>query len=246
MPELPGPGGFFGLLRGLQVETGRPRGQSMNVHSVAITGASGLVGRHLLPELAQHPLVDRVLGLDVREPERLPRNVEFQRVDIARTELAPLLEGIDVVVHLAGVVDPIPDEALMARINVEGTRRVLEAAAAVGVRRVVRISSATVYGAWRNNAVPLTEDAPLRPNPAFSPAVQGAEVERLLVRVAGRSPRRDRHHVAIGTGRGARSRTVAGAHPPRSPAVARAGRDPTGPGRARRRSGGGAGAGGHD
>ena len=54
----------------------------MGVHSVAVTGASGLVGRHLLPVLAAHPDVDRVLGLDVREPERRPRSVEFARVDI--------------------------------------------------------------------------------------------------------------------------------------------------------------------
>jgi nucleoside-diphosphate-sugar epimerase len=152
----------------------------MGVHSVAVTGASGLVGRHLLPVLAAHPEVERVLGLDVREPERRPRTVEFERVDIAGTELKPLLEGIDTVVHLAGVVDPVPDVALMARVNVEGTRHVLDAAASVGARRVVRISSATVYGAWPNNPMPLTEDAALRPNPDFSPAVQGAEVERLL------------------------------------------------------------------
>jgi nucleoside-diphosphate-sugar epimerase len=152
----------------------------MGVHSVAVTGASGLVGRHLLPVLAAHPDVERVLGLDVREPERRPRSVEFARVDIAGTELKPLLEGIDVVVHLAGVVDPVPDVALMARVNVEGTRHVLDAVASVGARRIVRISSATVYGAWANNPVPLSEDAALRPNPDFSPAVQGAEVERLL------------------------------------------------------------------
>jgi UDP-glucose 4-epimerase len=152
----------------------------MSMISVAVTGASGLVGRHLLPALAEHPDVDRVVGLDVREPERRPRTVDFHRVDIAGTALQPLLEGVDVVVHLAGVVDPIPDEALMARVNVEGTRHVLDAASMVGVRRVVRISSATVYGAWPNNPVPLTEDAALRPNPHFSPAVQGAEVERLL------------------------------------------------------------------
>ena len=160
----------------------------MGVHSVAVTGASGLVGRHLLPVLAEHPDVERVLGLDVREPERRPRAVEFARVDIAGTELKPLLEGIDVVVHLAGVVDPVPDVGLMARVNVEGTRHVLDAAASVGARRVVRISSATVYGAWPNNPIPLTEDAPLRPNPDFSPAVQGAEVERLLAEWRGSHP----------------------------------------------------------
>ncbi len=102
--------------------------------------------------------------------------------------MKPLLDGIDVVVHLAGVVDPVPDVSLMARVNVEGTRRVLDAAASVGVRRIVRISSATVYGAWPNNPVPLTETAALRPNPHFSPAVQGAEVERLLAEWRGEHP----------------------------------------------------------
>jgi len=152
----------------------------MDVHSIAVTGASGLVGQRLLSLLAADPSVRRIVGLDVREPDRRVRALEFNRVDIAGVELRPLLEGVDVVVHLAGVVDPVLDEELMARVNVGGARHVLDAASAVGVRRVVRVSSTTVYGAWPTNPVPLTEDAPLRPNPGFSPAVQGAEVERLL------------------------------------------------------------------
>lgn len=150
----------------------------MEVVSVAITGASGLVGQRLLTRLADD--VERIVGLDVREPRRRVHNFEFQRVDIASAELKPLLEGIDVVVHLASVVDPIPDETLMAHVNIDGSRRVLDAAAAVGVRKLIRVSSATVYGAWPNNPVPLTEEAPLRPNPGFSPALHAAEVERLL------------------------------------------------------------------
>ncbi|HXY95095.1 MAG TPA: NAD-dependent epimerase/dehydratase family protein [Acidimicrobiia bacterium] len=152
----------------------------MDVPAIAVTGASGLVGQRLLPLLAEHPEVARVVALDVREPDWRSRRVEFHRIDIAGTQLKPLLEGVDVVVHLAGVVDPILDEALMARVNVDGTRHVLAAAASVGARRFVRISSSTVYGAWPDNPVPLTEDMPLRPNPHFSPAVQGAEVERLI------------------------------------------------------------------
>ena len=101
-------------------------------------------------------------------------------MDIAGHDLKPLLEGVDVLVHLAAVVDPIADEPLMTRVNVEGTRRVLDAAAAVGVRKIVRLSTTAVYGAWATNPLPLTEDAPLRPNPGFSPAVHAAEVERLL------------------------------------------------------------------
>jgi nucleoside-diphosphate-sugar epimerase len=48
------------------------------------------------------------------------------------------------------------------------------------VRKIVRLSTTAAYGAWVTNPVPLTEDAPLRPNPGFSPAVHAAEVERLL------------------------------------------------------------------
>jgi len=152
----------------------------MNVTSIAVTGASGLVGQRLLPVLADDASVTRVVGLHMRPPRRRARGLEFHLVDVARAELKPLLEGIDVLIHLASVVDPVPDESLMARVNVDGTRRVLDAAAAVGVRRVVRVSSASVYGAWANNPMPLTEASPLRPNPGFSPAVQAAEVERLL------------------------------------------------------------------
>jgi nucleoside-diphosphate-sugar epimerase len=152
----------------------------MDVKSIAITGAAGLVGQALLAVLGDEPEVDRLVAIDVREPQRRVRGLEFHRADVARSELKPLLEDCDVLVHLASVVDPIPDERLMARVNVEGTRRVLDAAAAVGIKKVVRVSSATVYGAWANNPVPLTEDAPLRPNPGFSPGVQAAEIERLL------------------------------------------------------------------
>jgi nucleoside-diphosphate-sugar epimerase len=148
--------------------------------TVAITGASGLVGQRLLPRLGGDAEVRRLVGLDVRDPHRRVRGLDFHRVDIAGAELKPLLEGVDVLVHLATVVDPIADEALMARVNVEGTRRVLDAAAAVGVRKVIRVSPSSVYGAWPNNTIPLTEDEPLRPNPGFLPAVHAAEVERLL------------------------------------------------------------------
>jgi nucleoside-diphosphate-sugar epimerase len=160
----------------------------MDVSAIAVTGASGLVGQRLLPLLVDHPDVSRVVALDVREPGWRSRNLEFHRVDIAGTDLKPLLEGIDTVVHLAGVVDPIADEGLMARVNVEGTRRVLAAAAAVSATRIVRVSTATVYGAWPSNPVPLTEEAPLRPNQHFSPAVQGAEVERLIAEWRGEHP----------------------------------------------------------
>lgn len=149
----------------------------MDVPAIAVTGAAGLIAQALLPRLvARGP----VIGLDVREPARRIRGAEVRLVDVARGELAPVLAGADVLVHLAAVVDPLPDEALMARVNVHGTRRVLEAASAVGIRKVVKLSGAAVYGAWATNPVPLREEHPLRPNPGFSPAIQAAEAERLI------------------------------------------------------------------
>ena len=76
----------------------------MNVPAIAVSGASGLVGQRLLPLLADDPHVDRVIALDVREPAQRSTKLEFHRIDIAGTDLRPVLEGVDVVVHLAGVV----------------------------------------------------------------------------------------------------------------------------------------------
>jgi UDP-glucose 4-epimerase len=153
--------------------------------AVAITGVSGFLGQGLLrrlaaPPPAKSPAGAGIIGLDISAPAFRSRDLAMHLVDVTRADLVPLLEGADILVHLAGVHDAIPDEDLMARVNVAGTRRVLEAAGAAGVGKVILVSSATVYGAWPNNPIPLNEDAPLRPNPGFPLAAHKAEAERLL------------------------------------------------------------------
>ncbi len=74
-------------------------------------------------------------------------------------------DGASRLIHLAGGLDD--------------TREVLDVASGVGVEHVVLLSSATVYGAWPSNPVPLTEDATIRPNPELEFAVRAAERERL-------------------------------------------------------------------
>jgi len=119
---------------------------------IAVTHADGALGRRVLARLGR----DRVLALAAD--------------DLAPPELKRTLHGVDVVVHLAAATtEPL-----------EATRRVLDAAADAGVGHLVVLTSALVYGAWPTNPVPLTEDAPLRPNPGFGPAVALAEVERLV------------------------------------------------------------------
>jgi nucleoside-diphosphate-sugar epimerase len=171
---------------------------------IAITGVSGFLGQRLLPLFDANPSVDRVVGLDVRDPARRARKLDFHRVDVLGTDLTPYLRGVSAIVHLAAVLGPLLDDALFTRVNVDGTRRLLEAASAANVRKVVRPSSTAVYGAWANNPVPLTEDAALRPSPAFLPAIIDAECERLLAEwasaQAGRMATRVRIAPVVGAG----------------------------------------------
>ena len=53
--------------------------------------------------------VDHIVGLDVRDPSRYVAKLTFHRVDIPGADVKPLLEGVDVVVHLASAFDPSRD-----------------------------------------------------------------------------------------------------------------------------------------
>src|SRR5262249_56060831 len=108
--------------QGRQVEDGPSRGQSMDVVAIAVTGASGLVGQRLLPKLAEDEGVTHLIGLDVHDPRRRVRNLDFHRVDIGGAELKPLLETAHLLVHLPTVVAPLPHETPTSPVNLPGTR----------------------------------------------------------------------------------------------------------------------------
>ncbi|MCU1486332.1 MAG: hypothetical protein JWN67_3078 [Actinomycetia bacterium] len=147
--------------------------------NVVLTGAAGSLGRRVAERLAAAGDVARILAIDLVEPRAIGARTTFAAADLATSDLKPLLEGTDTVVHLAFAAGPELDDDGTARANMEGTRRLLEAAGSVGVRHVVLVSSATVYGAWPANPVPLTEEAAVRPNPGAGYPVQKAEIERL-------------------------------------------------------------------
>ena len=149
--------------------------------TVAITGVGGLVGRRLAATLDQDPEVDRVLGLDLRAPTGLTcAKLEFRHADVRDAGLHRILDGVDVLVHLAFQMDPITDEATMRAVNVDGTRNVVQAAADAHVGKLVYVSSGVVYGAHPDNDFPLHEDSPLRANPDFNYAEHKLEIERWL------------------------------------------------------------------
>ncbi|MFF3319842.1 NAD-dependent epimerase/dehydratase family protein [Streptomyces sp. NPDC003035] len=121
---------------------------------IAVTGASGFCGSHVASLAAAR-------GADVlcvgRRPGPVGRHVAWDA-----ESGPPDLAGADLVVHCAAAVgDPLPGspaEATMRAVNVDGTARLLEAAAG---RPVVWVSSASVYAPGPDRAR-ITEDHPVR------------------------------------------------------------------------------------
>ena len=155
--------------------------------NLVLTGAAGALGRRVAARLHDSDEVERLLALDIVRPAATT-GVAVEVADLTTVDLKPLLEGADTVVHLAFRADPGMEDDGVARSNVEAARRLLDAAGAVGVRHVVLLSSATVYGAWPDNPVPITEAAPLRPNPGAGYPAQKAEIERLGAEFAAAHP----------------------------------------------------------
>lgn len=142
---------------------------------VVVTGATSALGRRVCRRLVADDGIGRVVALDAAASDQ--SGVEGHA--IASTDLKEILEGVGVVVHL-GVSDGLDLDGTGVGPDVALTRRLLDAAGSCAVPRVVLLSSAAVYGAWPNNPVPLTEDAPLRPSPDLPFAVARAEEERLV------------------------------------------------------------------
>jgi len=143
-----------------------------------ITGAAGFLGSALANRLTTDGHV--VLGLDdlsTGDQKVLTNQVQFVKGDVNdRPKLWSLLQDVDCVYHLAAKVS-VPESVLYPReyntVNVGGTVTLMEAMRDVGVRRVVFISSGTVYG---NQPVqPVTESA--IPNPRVPYAVSKLAAE---------------------------------------------------------------------
>lgn len=143
-----------------------------------ITGAAGFLGSALSNRLAAEG--HTVLGLDdlsTGDPKVLSAAVQFTRGDVNdRPKLWTLMQGVDCVYHLAARVI-VPESILYPReynqVNVGGTVTLMEAMRDVGVRRVVLISSGTVYG---NQAVqPVVETAVPNPRSPYAVSKLAAE-----------------------------------------------------------------------
>jgi nucleoside-diphosphate-sugar epimerase len=150
---------------------------------VAVTGAAGGIGYALTARLSASPEVKKVIAIDGQRGDIA--GVTWRVADVRDPALAGRLAGVDVVVHADLDLSPDSDARARRAFNVRGAQTVLTAAAAGRVGRVVLLTSAMVYGARPDNAVPLPEDAPLAAETDSSVAGDLLEIEQL----ARRSPR---------------------------------------------------------
>jgi UDP-glucose 4-epimerase len=147
-----------------------------------ITGGSGYIGGRLIDELSGREETEVIVDVDVRPPPRQWPNTQFVKGDVRDGRaIKGLLESheIDVLVHLAFILNPIRDEARMYDVDVNGTQAVLQAASEAGVNQVLVTSSATAYGAFPDNPKPIAEDWPVRGAPDFSYAKHKADSDRI-------------------------------------------------------------------
>jgi dihydroflavonol-4-reductase len=131
--------------------------------TVALTGATGFIGRNVAAHFVARGDAVRAV-VRPGSPRTPPPDVEVVRAPLTPDALRAAFDGVDAVVHLAGLVSAVRDEAL-TRVNVDGTRAVALAARACGAP-VVHISSLAAAGPAPASA-PRGEDDPPAPMNAY-------------------------------------------------------------------------------
>jgi GDP-4-dehydro-6-deoxy-D-mannose reductase len=138
---------------------------------VAVTGARGFVGPHLVAHL--EACGDDVLALDRHGPDSFDVT-DAEAVNARLTDARP-----EVLYHLAAlshVGESWKSPVTSFRVNAEGTLNVLRAGVDLGIERVIVVLSSEVYGRVEEADLPLTEDSPMRPVTPYGAAKAAADM----------------------------------------------------------------------
>ncbi|MFN2593704.1 MAG: NAD-dependent epimerase/dehydratase family protein [Actinomycetota bacterium] len=144
---------------------------------VAVTGACGFIGSHMVEVLArdghQVAACDLPSALDAPSDDRTrfpevckAAGAELRPLDLTDAATIPAaVEGAEIVFHIAAVFDYTASESLLRAVNVEGTRSLFEVLVKQGTcRRVVNWGAGGIYGPPRPEILPFKEDTPKRPS----------------------------------------------------------------------------------
>jgi UDP-glucose 4-epimerase len=178
---------------------------AVRAQRVLVTGGGGYLGSQVVGALAARG-TEVVVSLDVRElpVERRVAHVAYEAGDIrdgARVEALMRDYDVDTVVHLAAIVTPgrKADRDFEYQVDVVGTKNVLEACLATGVRHIVISSSGAAYGYHADNPPWLHETDPIRGNEEFAYSWHKRLVEEMLADYRERAPELQQTILRIGT-----------------------------------------------
>jgi len=160
---------------------------------VLVTGVSRDVGRRFARAAAEHPAVERVIGVDVVPPRGDIGRMSFVRADIRNPVIAKVIakEDVDTVVHLSVIATPgsTGGRTMMKELNVIGTMQLLAACqTAPSVRQLVVKSTTTVYGASNQDPAMFSESMEPRRTPYGGYAKDVADIEGYVRGFARRRP----------------------------------------------------------
>jgi UDP-glucose 4-epimerase len=134
---------------------------------VLILGVAGGLGQKLAVALASGG--HTVIGIDARPWPSAPANVEVHRVDLRKRAAEDVFRRHrpEAVIHMATVTSLTAETAERARINLDGTRAVVDACEAHGVKQLVFVGRHTFYGAAADSPLYHVESEPPRALDAF-------------------------------------------------------------------------------
>lgn len=145
--------------------------------SILITGASGYIGHQVGNALVKNT---SVIGCDIRPNASADFDIVMMDINDQALEQLMLDHRVTHVIHLASVLEASDDRARDYRIDVDGTRNVLESCLKAGVSHVTIASSGAAYGYHADNAEWLNEQDPIRGNYEFAYAWHKRLVEEML------------------------------------------------------------------
>jgi nucleoside-diphosphate-sugar epimerase/ferritin-like metal-binding protein YciE len=156
---------------------------------VVVTGAAGSVGRNVVEALAERSEIGEIVGLSRdAAPAWTPVKASWLDAGVGDSDLELIFRGADAVIHLAWAIQPLRDSARLARINVGGSRRVLDAVAAAGVPKLLCASSVSAYIAAPHGRL-ISEDWPIGGGETSVHARHQAEVEGYLDQLESLAPK---------------------------------------------------------
>lgn len=148
---------------------------------IFLTGGSGYVGRNLVRHFVARGIEVTALARSDKSAERLRSlGATVVRGDVLDASLCAAMAGCDTLIHAAADTDHGPATERQRRVNVDGTRAVIEAARRAGIRKVIHLSTESVLATGRP-LVNVDETMPLPLNPAGGYSRTKAAAERIAL-----------------------------------------------------------------